>query len=54
MTKLTTKKVPDGYSETKWIWAVGYEGAYSFVIIEAGFSTKRDALAWIAAAEAAA
>lgn len=48
MRKMTAKKVPDGYNEGKWVWAVVVEGMYSDDVIDSGFSTKRDALAWIA------
>jgi hypothetical protein len=41
------KKIPDGYNEGKWTWAVVVNGTYGDEVIESGFSTKRDALAWI-------
>lgn len=47
-SKVIIKKIPDGYNEGKWTWAVIEPGPYDDEIIESGFSTKRDALAWIA------
>jgi hypothetical protein len=47
-TDLVAKKVPDGYHEGKWVWAVVRPGTYGDEVLESGFSTKRDALAWIA------
>jgi hypothetical protein len=46
--KLVAKKVPDGYNEGKWTWAVVQPGTYGDEVIESGFSTKRAALEWIA------
>ena len=47
-TKLVAKKIPNGYNEDKWTWAVIEPGPYDDKVIEAGFDTKREALAWIA------
>jgi hypothetical protein len=47
-TDLVPKKIPDGYNEGKWTWAVVRPGTYGDDVVESGFSTKRDALAWIA------
>ncbi len=44
---MQAKKIPDGYNEGKWTWAVVVPGTYGDEVIESGFSTKRDALAWI-------
>lgn len=45
---LVAKKIPDGYNEGKWTWAVVRPSPYGDDVLESGFSTKRDALAWIA------
>lgn len=47
-SKVKAKKIPNGYSEGKWTWAVVEEGPFEDEVLESGFSTKRDALAWIA------
>ena len=47
-TTLVAKKIPDGYNEGKWTWAVVEPSPYGDEVVESGFSTKRDALAWIA------
>jgi hypothetical protein len=46
---LIAKKIPNGYSSpTAMCWAVVEPGMYGDFVLESGFSTKRDALAWIA------
>lgn len=47
-TEAKVKKIPDGYSEGKWTWAIVIEGPYEDEVLESGFSTKREALAWLA------
>lgn len=48
---MTAKKIPDGYREGRWTWAVVIvDATYGDEVIESGFGTKRDALAWIARA----
>lgn len=47
-TDLVAKKIPDGYNEGKWTWAVVRLSTYGDEVIESGFDTKRAALAWIA------
>ena len=47
-TKLVAKKIPDGYNEGKWTWAVVEPSPYGDEVVESGFSTKREALTWIA------
>jgi hypothetical protein len=42
--KLVSKRIPDGYKEGKWTWAV-VQGDY---VVDSGFKTKRDADFWIA------
>jgi len=42
------KKIPDGYSDGKFTWAIVIEGPYNDEVLESGFSTKREALAWLA------
>jgi hypothetical protein len=44
---MTAKKLADGYTG-KMTWAVVVAGDYGDEVIECGFSTKRDAMAWIA------
>lgn len=46
--KLIAKKVPDGYNEGKMTWAVIEPHELGDEVIESGFSTKREALEWIA------
>lgn len=45
--KLVPKKIPDGYKEDKMTWAVVEPGPYGDDVLESGFSTKKDAVAWI-------
>jgi hypothetical protein len=45
---MIAKKIPDGYNEGKWVWAVIIPSPYGDEVVESGFRTKRDALAWIA------
>jgi hypothetical protein len=47
---LIVKKIPDGYSRspTAMTWAVVEVGIYEDFVLDSGFSTKRDALAWLA------
>jgi len=42
------KKIPDGYSDGKFTWAIVIEGPYNDEVLESGFDTKREALAWLA------
>ena len=43
---IVVKKIPNGYTG-KWTWAVVEISVYGDEIIESGFSTKKDALAWL-------
>ena len=46
--KWIPKRVPDGYAEGKWTWAVVEpRGDGDEIVIDSGFSTKRDAQDWI-------
>lgn len=45
---LIAKRIPDGYREGKWVWAVVIPNELEDEIVESGFDRKKDALAWIA------
>lgn len=49
---LIAKKIPNAYSRspTAMCWAVVEPSMYGDFVLESGFSTKRDALDWIARA----
>lgn len=47
-TRLKAKKIPDGYNDAKWVWAVVEETPDGDRVVESGFDTKRDAIKWIA------
>lgn len=47
-TTMVAKKIPDGYKEGKYVWAVVDPSPYGDEVVESGFRTRADANAWIA------